>query len=567
MRFLRHLWNNVPRRTVAAATLAGAMAASPAWAQRFPNDPVEELRQALRNTKREAGAREKAMTQRLEALRTLGDLRRALQLQEWSDTDLEEKVAEIDRAQREAVARRFEQGIRAALQDKDATVRRAAAGMLAEIGTTIKAVKTRSGLTRGFGPDLAALIKKGDESVVLEAAARALGAINPDPEVAVPALSMLLNHNAVSTRAAAADALVMLVRNATANSSRTSERGAIGTVGVEVTFAEAVAAARLATPAAARAVADANPIVRRLGAQAMGSTAGTVTRFVPDPRAGDDLAVTEESRKQAEEDRALLAPLLTVLREQAPVLVRAVGDPDSQVRRTARRVVEDLAIARHRLQRRAAGGAVEDPLQEALRGLVPALAAGTADPDVQARRAAIDALEPLGNDAAGAAPALVLALGDPDRFVRWSASRVLGKIAPAEAGAAVPALIRLLGDNDLDLRRGAAAALEKYGPEAKAAVPVLVDTLNATDVEMRVAAIHTLEGIGNEARPAIPALAAALGDPDARVRQAAAEALGRFGSSASAVIAPLRRALDDENADVRRAVSDALLSILPPARK
>src|SRR5207253_2223130 len=123
-------------------------------------DPVEELRLALRAPLRDPAVREKLLTKRVEALRTLGQLRRALQLQEWGlDEGLEEKLQAIDRPLREKVAARFEQGMREAFKGSP-TMQKAAAQMLAEIGLTIRGIQGRANLSRAFTQDLVNAIKR-----------------------------------------------------------------------------------------------------------------------------------------------------------------------------------------------------------------------------------------------------------------------------------------------------------------------------------------------------------------------------------------------------------------------
>src|SRR5262249_3700834 len=122
-------------------------------------------------------------------------------------------------------------------------------------------------------------------------------------------------------------------------------------------------------------------------------------------------------------------------------------------------------------------GLPEDPLLEALRAALPALAAGVSDPDPRVRLASLDALEPMISEGRPAAPALVKALDDKNRFVRWAAARTLGRIGPVPGVDAVTPLVRMLRDPDLDLARGAALALSRYGPAARAAVPALVQLL------------------------------------------------------------------------------------------
>jgi HEAT repeat protein len=246
-------------------------------------------------------------------------------------------------------------------------------------------------------------------------------------------------------------------------------------------------------------------------------------------------------------------PLIRDLKESMPVLVQAFNDSDAWMRVMARRALEDLAASRLELAKRqrheegedatAKDGdgdekpirtvahqtkSLDDPLLDALSANLEALAQGLNDPDIVARRSAIDVLETLGPAGAPAAPALVKALGDRDRFVRWSAARTLGKMAPAAARDAVPALTGLLHDGDMGVRLAVAGALERYGPDAKEAVPALAEALTARDAQTRLAALVALDAIGPDARSAIPAIKALLGDMDARVREYATEVLSQL---------------------------------------
>src|SRR5438067_6881096 len=61
---------------------------------------VEELRQALRDPNRDLVLRESRLRQCLPSLVNLDDLRAALALREWGDTDADEQRAAVDRAVR-----------------------------------------------------------------------------------------------------------------------------------------------------------------------------------------------------------------------------------------------------------------------------------------------------------------------------------------------------------------------------------------------------------------------------------------------------------------------------------
>src|SRR5262249_5252029 len=156
-------------------------------------------------------AREKLLTKRVEALKTLGQLRRALQLQEWRlDEGLDDKAQGIDRPLREKVASRFEQGIREAFKGSP-TMQKPAAQMRAGIGRPLRGRQARTNLSRACPQALVSAIKQGEPGV-RQAAARALGQSSPDPEGAVPALAGLLHSDLPADRVAALDGMLALLR-------------------------------------------------------------------------------------------------------------------------------------------------------------------------------------------------------------------------------------------------------------------------------------------------------------------------------------------------------------------
>jgi HEAT repeat protein len=523
-----------------------------ALAQQTP-DTVSALRQALKAPAHDPAARDHAIQQALEGLSGLGELRRALVLQEWRDEDIDPQVAAIDRLHRAATQQRFEKAVREVCSHGDATSQVAVADLLADVGITVRGVGTQDSLGRVFSADLARLATQGTPPV-REAAAHALGQIHPELTVAVPALASLLAAPTPAERQAAAGALAGMMQLAGQIASR-----ARSSTGVAGSRADVAAVAEAVLPLAGRALSDPEASVRRRGMHVIGWAATAASSLLleffdngPEPAIGG---------RPPEDAHSELQPLLLALKEQAPVLAQALSDADGQVRALTRRTLEIIADLRIRWKQGATGG--DDPLSCVFQAAAPALAECVADPDFHARRSAITVLEMVGPDAAPVAGALAKALNDPDRFVRWAAARALGKLAPGAAAVAVPGLISLLSDADLDLGLAAASSLKQYGLAALPAAPALAESARAGKaLDLRLEAIRVLEHIGPAAAPAaLPVLTVALGDADPHVRLAAAVALGKFGPAAHDAVEALSRARDDANLEVQEAAAEALLRI------
>ncbi len=105
---------------------------------------------------------------------------------------------------------------------------------------------------------------------------------------------------------------------------------------------------------------------------------------------------------------------------------------------------------------------------------------------------------------------------------------------PRHDGKTVTGLTEKLRDNDVAVRRSAAEALLKFGPEAKQAIPSLIKALEDTDRLVRRRAVECLDRMGSEASKAIPALTRVLQDEDKYTRQCAARALWQIRRSAGA---------------------------------
>jgi HEAT repeat protein len=540
------------------------------------------------------------LTADIAELRGVGDMRRAVMLNEWLDQDQELAIATIDRTLRDGLLQRLLQTLRDTMKSGDATARLAAATMIGEIGISIRGATGNVGLpdpggfSRSMAPDLANLVENDPDPAVRSAAAQALASINPPPQVAAGALRSLLNNRDPVLRRAASSSLMNLMQRII---QLNPVRGK-NILGVEASPAEIVQTGRAVVPVAAIGITDPDPQVRRNSADTIRLAGVALLDMLPsaeDRRLAmpPDSSVRRETLGITEATPEVVRPLAQALLLQATTMARASRDPDPGVRIRACQALEDMATARQRITGRGGSDITFPPpggddggssrldtrheyiafaraqtqpqtAAQAIEATLKTVPKNLRDPDVAVRLAALDFLEMLGPDAAPAAPALIAALRDPNLFVRWAATRTLGKIGPVNLNESIPALARLLSDPDLDVRVTAAAVLEHFGKDAAPAADAIARAVNRGDAEFRIAALRALQAVGPRTGDHVPVVVTALGHPDERVRRAAAIVLGRLGLAARAAEPALRRALNDKDAEVRKAASDALLDIIPP---
>lgn len=609
----------VPDKWLLACTMAGALVAGLLGAmsaraqdplQKPPEpagprgqDPVADLKNLLAQTGFDDASddavdfRKTKIQEYINRMKTPGQLRRALILDEWKvdpDRPASPPIQAVDISMRREIGSRLQKMLEKIAKTGDPTARLAVANMISEMGPTVRATDAgeKSGYTRSLFAIAARLAEDPDLGVRQEAL-RALGNINAVPkDVADVYKAVLQKDQAVGPRRLVADGLQQMIKVV----SHLQKRGQTAT-GVEATRKNMLETLNAVVPVAALGVEDGDSEVRMLSLQAVQVSAQALAemleippergrKFFPPP--GRQLSVAEralifERYKEAEADIAVARPMIDEFRRDMPIFAKGLRDPEPRVRLAAIRAFENLANARLRLVLRAnslptvldAKGNVErapaellkqaDFLEPFLDRDLPQIIVLMRDPDVRIRRSATEMLEVLEDKAAPAVNGLVGALQDPDRFVKWTAARAIGFLPPDKVGPAVVPLAQLLGDGDINLRIVAAESLRKLGPAAKAAVPFLAQSIRGGDIEARLMAANALLAIGpDNLVPAIPALIQVLGDPDPRIVKSACLVIAEIGPPARAALPTLRRLIGHDDADVRAAASDAILSVTNP---
>jgi HEAT repeat protein len=564
-------------------------------AQELPADPVEGLREAFVRLggqnfadpgPQTAKHRAKVLEEKVAALKTVGQMRRALALDEWRDHDLfNQSWAAVDAKVRGDLADNFSKQLTKAIEQGDEPARLAVVQVLGSLGSVRSVIpKDLRGLGRSMTPLMVQLC--GDKSkAVRVAAAKALARMNPDPETAAATFKTLLQDKEIMVRRAAAAGLGMLVTE----SLKLQRRGR-GNEGVEASSGDVLAAAKSAVEVAGPGGGDSDAEVRRLCLEALKAAAVALHGQLPDPfyqlpQPGEPMTNLQKGQlAQAQQALALqqkrVLPLVNALKAQSQAIYAGLQDADEGVIREATGVIEELAVANQRLRALEASvpllvngelkpAVVPDHFGKDLRAAVPLLSKQLTHASVDVKLAVLYALETLDRDAAPAVDAVSKALDDANPFVRWGAARALGRMAGFEGPEVVKAVTALgkhLTDENGRVRTTAAVALARYGPAARSAVNDLAAAVQKGDSNLRQLAMRALATIGSEAKPALPALVEALTAKEAPVRLAAARTLGQLGPVAKEALPGLRAAMDDADAAVSLAAADAILAIAPAGK-
>jgi HEAT repeat protein len=465
------------------------------------------------------------------------DLRMALALEDWKDENKGTKVRAVDNAVRDSLIQRFKEWLDRLLKLGGPNMRDrklAAVGMIGDMGITVARPmgEKKVALAAEFAPTLIGLLKDPDP-LVRQAAARALGKINPEPAPATQALGEMLARADAGDRQAAAEGLANMLQ---ALLQLAISKGPT----LELEPAEALQIGKLVTETAGRGLADRDAGVQRncleaiqLAAKMLGELGEVLPRDLP-PSAReptvDERRKIEQYHQDVDAALAKVSPLSQALQAQVPGVSRCLNETNPpKVRLMACQALIELGVARHRLSRKAArlldkgdvpardaarpaifpsplrgegkgrgivvaglqapDKPVDDPLTAALGKAIKPLANALKDPDARVRLAALEALITLGANAAPAIAEATAALRDENRFVRWAAVRLLGKIGapkdPAQLARSVGELVRRLDDIDFDVSKAADATLAAYGPGALTAAKALGRQIEIGDPEMR----------------------------------------------------------------------------------
>ncbi len=571
----------------------------------LPPDPVAEFRQALTQEKETVVDKEalrfrrENLTRKAQALQSLGDMSRALLLQEWKVEGSAEAIADIDREVRDTIADRFIKGLQEVMAKGDAARREAAAELVTETATSSRTLAFKGGFIRqrlaGLAPDLAALTNDPNPRVQ-QFAAYALGNVQGDPKLTVNTLERLMRTSPRPVRRAAADALGNVVQV----SSR-QERRVRSDLAPAATGKDMLGTATLVVPAATVGLEpDQSVETRRLSADALQQITGALVDLAPEPYKAEEFPPpgrtwtpaeaqhVEDERKNTADAREELRPLLDAFARVTPALTAAAADPDPAVRVQVRRVLEELGMTRYRLDRREAsvprGEGVPPPRPEPRPGegkgpapgsggafLPPALPASGAPVILTAQERERPAParaggDPLAGLMRAALPAAVAGLSDPNVRARIEAVEVLEAMG-ADAAPATAALVKATEDPDRFVRWAAVRVLGRLAPRnPELVVPAAARLLRDDDLDVDVAAANALERFGPAAREAVPALAWRARDGDGDIRIAAMRALEAIGTDAAPALPSIALNLVPKSREELDRQPGPRTDPLPPAR-
>ena len=287
---------------------------------------------------------------------------------------------------------------------------------------------------------------------------------------------------------------------------------------------------------------------------------------------------TQDFRQEAARVLAAIGP------DAAPVIVNALKHEDAEIRILAsdslryintRDTLPDLIEA---LDDPNNGTTVRANVTNALantdlgaKAAIPILVQALNDPQVAVRQEAVNALHMMttriGDDAKEAIPTLTAALNDSDSEVRQIAIDTLGEIGPP-AQTAVPVLIELLQTPDIPNPERIINALGNIGTDDPSYINILTDIVVAgQEIKLQQAAVNSLSHIGLPAQMAAPLLMEGFEDQDIQVQEGIINGLGHIGTGDPVAIDFLSGiVLTSEHSDLQSAAAESLGFIGPAAQ-
>jgi len=501
--------------------------------------------------------------------------------------------------------------------DSDAVdIQRTALILLGEIGQT-------DPIGRRLAPQVIRLLKSSQDPMIQAEGVMTLGKINAKITDALPVFSAVLKTSNAEVRLAAVKGLrdflrgaglsVRPVPNEVLSFGLLPPIGDIAWLRQYGAYADLVEASVSGLPIAARACNDADPKVRMVALDSIQQTALDMQRLLPN--LVRDLANNTVKSVQLEETSfrwSQLVPVEIALAKTLPSLNEALRSSDLTERLKAARVLEHIGIVerrsailgelldkyRHeapveelppmfeglearlvryeRLTRQVEGDentpvSVPRNPNRQLRELRDTLAANRQladDSSSYVRQAYVNTIETLDADALPLLGILLKMSNDPVVYVRWTAIRTLGKVAPEAPESIVPRLGLIISrELDLDVRVAAMVALEQFGEKGQGALEAVIGASKRGDAEARLEALEAIEKMSAAPEAILPALTRALLTPDesvqslAKVRLTAAQVLYRMGDKARAAVPQLTEALRDKDPEVRRLAAQTILAI------
>jgi HEAT repeat protein len=571
MRQLRHLQHRVTGVSAFLAVSAVAFVAPAVNAAEpskpFRSDPVEELKQALKQdkfggrSKQGQKFREETLARLEKQLITASDLGRALILKDLKDNspdlglpggepESERELRRIDLNFRKTVAKRFLEAERKIFADPKAE-RGAAAALVGELAVSARD-NIRSPIVQAtlvaLVPDLVKLTRSDADVALREIALRSLGKISgavADKEGApvknrfasdesVPALVEALQPKSpLSLRREAAAALGELVHDLPENYKNARGQSPIGP---PLSPEEYLRICELVFGAAGKGLADADATVRASCVSAIKLAGEAVSDYIPLPARREDFPAEGRKDLTKEEiaeitrlhernvrDNKELEPVLTAFKNQAPGLARIMKAAESSddLRFAAARAVEEMGYARLRLLNRAASipvieekapkpeGEEKKPVGKLPKSMPARL--------VAAQKPVILTPDPLLEGLKAALPTLAnRSAHDPDLRVRTRAVETMESMGDDASPAWEFLRYALRPDENRFVQWAAARALGRMTPakaHAKEVSPYLAGLLLDPDLDVRLNVARTLESFGPDAASpfVVSALARAAG--------------------------------------------------------